>query len=169
MTLISGAQVWPFSDAYLVAYSAEHLAYEFDMFLWLADVCGNPLVRLGAPSSADGTHLGNALIESFVVHLRNVIDFLYLDRPKPTDVVAGHFFDPNVWHGLRPPISSTLEAARVRANKEIAHLTTDRITGSPPEKAWDFKGLAVEIKPSMRLFAERALATRLSPRVAATI
>lgn len=158
----------PFSDAYLVTYSEEHVVYEFDMFLWLAQVCGSG-ARLWAPSPADAARLHNVLIESIVVHLRNVIDFLYLDKPKATDVVAADFFAPGAWEGLRPAISVTLEAARVRANKEVAHLTTDRITGSPPEKAWDFTSLANEIRPLMRLVVQHALAARLSPKVSAVI
>jgi hypothetical protein len=164
----SSSPARPFSDAYLVAYSEEHVVYEFGMFLWLAQVCGSG-AKLGAPSAADGTRLSNVLIESFVVHLRNVIDFLYLDRPKATDVVAADFFDPGAWERLRPAISGTLETARVRANKEMAHLTTDRIAGSPPEKAWDFSSLATEIRLLMRLVARNALAARLSPRVSAVI
>jgi hypothetical protein len=164
----SSSPARPFSDAYLVAYSEEHVVYEFDMFLWLAQVCGSG-AKLGAPSAADAARLSNVLIECFVVHLRNVIDFLYLDRPKATDVVAADFFDPGAWERLRPAISGTLETAQVRANKEMAHLTTDRITGSPPEKAWDFSSLATEIRPLMRLVARNALAARLSPRVSAVI
>jgi len=159
----------PFDDPYLLEYSAEHVKYEFDMFLWLAQVCGNSAVRLGAPSAADGNRLSNVLIESFAVHVRNVIDFLYLGNPKPTDVVAADFFASEEWAKIRPCISPRLSAARVRANKEIAHLTTDRITGSPPEKVWDFAGLATEIRPLMRLVATNALASRLSPNVAAAI
>jgi len=166
---VSSSSPVRFSDSYLLSYSGEHVAYEFDMFLWLAGVCSNPSVRLGAPTPADTLRLSYVLIESFAVHLRNVIDFLYIDRPKHSDVVAADFFDPNVWQGLRPARSSTLDDARVRANKEIAHLTSGRITGSPPEKDWDFAGLADEIRPLMRLVVENALATRLSPKVAAAI
>jgi hypothetical protein len=100
----------PFSDAYLIAYSEEHVFYEFDMFLWVAQVCGRG-AKLAAPTEADTTRLSNVLIEAFVVHLRNVIDFLYLDKPKKTDVVAADFFAPGGWEGLRPPISATLDSA----------------------------------------------------------
>jgi hypothetical protein len=62
-------------------------------------------------------------------------------------------------------MSGALQIARVRADKEIAHLTTDRITGSPLSKGWDFTGLATEIRPLMRLVATHALASRLSPKV----
>lgn len=97
----SSSPARPFSDAYLVAYSKEHVVYEFDMFLWLAQVCGSG-AKLGAPSAADAARLSNVLIESFVVHLRNVIDFLYLDRPKATDVIAADFFDPGAWRDSGP-------------------------------------------------------------------
>jgi hypothetical protein len=152
-----------------LAYSDEHVAYEIDMFFWLAEVCGSPSLRLGAASAADTTRLNNVLIEGFVVHLRNVIDFLYLEKPKPTDVVAADFLPTGVWDSLRPAICSSLEAARTRANKEIAHLTTDRIAGSPPAKAWDFQGLANELRPLLHLLSANAPSSRLSPKVAAAI
>jgi hypothetical protein len=168
MSLSSSSPV-RFSDSYLLSYSGEHVVYEFDMFLWLAGVCSNPSVRLEAPTPADNCRLSYALIESFAVHLRNVINFLFDPPKRPDDVVAADFFDPNVWQGLLPAMSSTIQFARVRANKEIAHLTTVRIPGSPPQKTWDFRALADEIRPLMRLVAENALATRLSPKVAAVI
>jgi hypothetical protein len=158
----------PFSDAYLMAYADEHVVYEFEMFLWLARVCGGE-TRIGAPSASDVARLNNALIESFVVHLRNVIDFIYPESRKPTDVVAEDFFAPGEWTRFRPKRSRTLTAARVRANKEIAHLTTDRFKGNPPEKGWDFASLAAEIRLLIRLFAGNALAVRLSPKVSAVI
>jgi hypothetical protein len=134
----------------------------------LAQVCGFG-AKLAAPNATDAARLSNALIESFVVHLRNVTNFLYLDKPKATDVVAADSFDPGVWTSLRPAISATLKNARVRANKEVAHLTTDRISGSPPRKAWDFGGLGTEMRSLTRLFVKNALASRLASEVAAVI
>ena len=151
----------PYDDAYLQAYSDEHVSYEFDMFLWSARLCASG-AQLQAPSPPDATRLNNVLVEGFVVHLRNVIDFLYLERPQATDVVAADFCATGAW---QPTISETLEAARVRANKEIAHLTTARIAGAPPAKGWDFAGLAAELHPPMRLFVSKALPSRLSPKV----
>jgi len=159
----------PFPDPYLLEYSAEHLKYEFDMFSWLGRVCGNATVQIGAPTAADATRLNNVLIESFAVHIRNVIDFLYIDTPQPTDVVAADFLPAGAWGKIRPPISVTLEAARKRANKEIAHLTTSRIAGGPPEKGWDFSGLTSEVRPLLQLFVANALGTRCSGAVADAI
>ena len=153
----------------MVGYSAEHVKYEFEMFLWLGQVCGNPAVKIAASGKADVICLNNALIEAFAVHVRNVIDFLYLEDPKPTDVVAADFLDPGVWRQICPDISPSLSAARKRANKEIAHLTTDRIAGSPPEKGWDFRALVTELKPLLQFFATKAPPTRCSQSVAAAV
>ncbi len=166
MAVTSTSITRPFSDSYLLSYSAEHVAYEIDMFFWLAR---HSSAALAAPTAADAGRLSNVLIEASVIHLRNIIDFLYLDKPKATDVVATDFFASNVWDSLRPPITPSLDAARIRANKEIAHLTTDRMAGSPPAKAWDFQTFANEIKPLLHLVATRALSSRLSPTVARAI
>ena len=108
------------------------------------------------------------MIEGFAIHLRNVIDFLYT-KPYPTDVVAADFLPVGEWEQIRPAITNSLEVARIRANKEIAHLTTDRIPGTPPEKQWDCSGLVTEIRPILQLFLSKALPVRLGPKVALAI
>ena len=84
----------------------------------------------------------NLKIEGFVLHLQNVIDFLYIS-PKPTDLSASDFCKPGLGYG-RPAMSQTLSEARTRANKEMAHLTTGRQFGTPVTKQWDFSGLLAE-------------------------
>ena len=109
----------------------------------------------------------NAYIESFMGLLRNLIDFLSPSGAKrETDVVAEDFCDPGTW---RPTLSQTLSAARIRVHKELAHLTTDRISGSPMPKQWDFNGLARELRPLLHDFTAKGLPARLSPRVKSAI
>ena len=151
----------PYGDDYLLAYSAEHVWYEFDMFLGLATLLAAPR-DLVAPSAEDARRVSNGLIESFVIHFRNVMDFFYLERPHPTDVVASDFFARGGW---QPTISASLKAAGVRADKEIAHLTTSRISGTPSGKGWDVTGLANELRPVMVQFVTTALPSRLSANV----
>jgi hypothetical protein len=147
----------PFTDTYLFDYSEEHVFYEIDHFFWLAELLGKPNHIINAPSLKDVARLNNILIEGCTIHLRNVIDFLYLAKPFPTDVVAEDFLPIGDWDKIRPAITSSLDAARTRANKEIAHLTTERIAGAPPAKGWDFPGLADELRPLLRLVSARAL------------
>jgi hypothetical protein len=166
MGAVRRSTVRPFCDAYLLEYSGEHVRYEFDMFIWLGAICGNSSVQVGAPTQPDALRLKNVLIEAFAVHLRNVIDFLYIDSPQATDVIAADFLNPGEWSRLRPAMSPHLSRARVRANKEIAHLTTERLAGSPPEKAWDFSAMLSDVAPLLRLFIESALPSRLAPGLA---
>lgn len=65
----------PFACDYLLSYSAEHVTYEFDMFLWSVEVCSRPGTTISASSPENLTRLKNILVESFVIHLRNTIDF----------------------------------------------------------------------------------------------
>lgn len=155
-----------FEDSYLFPYSEEHVAYEVDMFFGMTELLA-PTKMIGAESPADATRLNSAMIESFGIHLRNLIDFLYMDKPQPTDVVAADFCE--TWPTLRPSISTTLKKARLRSNKELAHLTTARLTGTPSEKAWDFPSFASEIRPLLSLFVEHARNSALSPRVGQAI
>jgi len=94
------------------------------------------------------------------------IDFLFPVNPQPTDVTAMHFCHPDVW---QPRLSQSLKDAKQRVNKELAHLTTDRISGSSPRKRWDVAGFAQELRPVLHDFADKALASRLSPQVKAAI
>lgn len=156
----------PFSDAYLLEYSAEHVFYEVDMFFGMTELL-NPKNRIGASSAAEVTRLNCAMIEAFGIHLRNLIDFLYMDSPKPTDVVAKDFCAS--WQTVRPTISQALNDARDRANKELAHLTTKRLAGGSPAKQWAFPTLAGEIKTLLYLFVKHARVSALSPVVAQAI
>ena len=158
----------PFLDAYLLDYSNEHVFYEIDHFFWLAQTLGSESLVVGAPSIQDRQRLNNILIEGFVIHFRNVIDFLYV-KPKSTDVVAEDFFSQNDWQKIRPALSGTLEDARTRANKEVAHLTVDRMTGAPPAKTWKFTQIANEVRPILSLMCSEAIPSRLGQNVVKAI
>ena len=159
----------PFDDGYLLAYSEEHVKYELDMFLWLVELFGDPRATLNASTASQAIRLRNALVESCAIHLRNILYFLYADKPQSTDIVAADYLPPSSLNAIRRSESDRLKAARRRANKEVSHLTTDRMAGSPPEKTWDFVALGAELLPVLRLFAAEAETSRLSPTVAACL
>ncbi len=158
----------PFSDEYLLRYSAEHVFYEIDHFFWLANLLAKQSV-ISTPSIEDDIRTRNIFIEGFGLHLRNIIDFLFLAKPRPTDVVAADFLPERMWETLKPAVSASLSVARDQANREMAHLSTIRILGNPPAKEWDFQGLANELRPTLRLMTEKALSSRLAPEVTAAI
>jgi hypothetical protein len=146
------------SPEFLRSYCDEHLWYEVSMFFHT----GRSL-PFGAMSPAVEWNI-NAVLESFVIHLRNLLDFFYpVGKPRKTDVVAAEYFEGNDLTPDFPTESPLLLAAKLRAHKHVSHLTTERIAGSAPEKAWHPEPLMVEMALLLRLFTERALAEKLSP------
>lgn len=117
---------------------SKHLYYEFSMFIGLT----NEMIK-GYPPGL----MNNALLESFTVHVRNLIDFLYpKENSGNDDVIAEHFFEnPNDWLEIRPEITPLLIEAKKRTNKELAHLTYTRLKISPEQKVWAFRDIAIDM------------------------
>jgi hypothetical protein len=140
------------SDQQLLDYSGEHLLHELSM-LWELAEC--------LPQKKANTET-SALVESYGIHLRNLIDFFYR-KGKRDDVTARDFLDPTITWAPKEPISLT--KAHQRANKELSHLTQARKSGSLPEKAWDTRGLLKEIAAVAKDFADKASQKKLHPKV----
>lgn len=130
------------SSAELLKYADEHILYEIDML---------NATTIFNPSSIQV--LINMRVESFGIHLRNLIDFFYNNIPQPDDMVAAHFFSDETIKAMPLPIiSESLKKAKVRVNKELSHLTTERIYGYSSEKEWDFFGLTRDINALLKNF-----------------
>ena len=100
--------------------ASNHLYYE----IWMLNSLAN-----GLASGIGGQGpLQNALLESFAIHVRALIDFLYSEKAKNDAVIAEDYFNsPEIWIRIRPGNSDILRKARIRAHKEIAHLTYERL------------------------------------------
>jgi hypothetical protein len=67
------------------------------------------------------------MLEPFLLHARNIREFLYQDSALKDDVLAVHFFDkPNDWTARRPAIGEYLKSLRERLNKALAHVSYTR-------------------------------------------
>jgi hypothetical protein len=135
----------------LLKYFDAHVKYEIQMLQFTSKL---PLL--------DGddaqTLYCNMVFESFCIHLRNLLNFFYPPNSrKPSDVYAEYYFEKdNWWKENVVPISDSLEKARFRVNKEVGHLTTERIASMIPEKEWDRSQLMGEIVPIVTLFWKNA-------------
>jgi hypothetical protein len=145
----------PFTDAEALAWSGEHLLYEFTMLYDTRSLGG---------SSAPGGYLKNAVIESFAIHLRNWIDFFFPANPRPDDVTFRDFLPTDSAWVPTVAMSWSLQDARERANKEIAHMTAQRYAGADPRKWWD-PMWAREVADLMLDFAKHASPARVAPEV----
>jgi len=127
--------------------SSNHLFYE----VWMLTSLANGIAS-GIPGQGP---IANALLESFIIHIRAVIDFLYADRPQANDVIAEDFFNtPEQWTKIRPMLSSLLSQAKRRAGKEVAHLTYARLDVTPATKPWPFVQIADEITSVVNIFLQ---------------
>jgi hypothetical protein len=146
-------------DDKLVRYSKEHLYYEIEMFFGV----GIELSRIHFPP---GDKLAivhrNALLESFVVHLRNLLLFLYPHDPGKEDVVSNDYFldTVNDWKRARPKETRALVEARNRAHREVAHLTSFRRERGTPQ-GWPVAELMGALKPILKIFVDNASDKRL--------
>jgi hypothetical protein len=140
-------------DAWLIKYSSEHLLHELKMFRSLA----------GSIKSQTDAYLHDAMVESFLLHLRNLIMFFCFPESDVDDVVAADFVDnPTGWPAAE---STVLKDARMRANKELTHLTSSRRNKGDPDKEWDVATLGNEINLLAKRFAADASPNKLSPNV----
>ncbi|MGA9623109.1 MAG: hypothetical protein WBL65_21240 [Bryobacteraceae bacterium] len=125
----------------LAAYANEHLRYEAWMFVE---------AHQHLPVTRPGSFEMNAMVESCLFHFRNLLDFFYPRVLRVDDVIAADYVPD--WDSKRPALSSVLETARKRVDKELAHLTTQRISGAPPQKMWDFGTVSLELQPVIETF-----------------
>lgn len=145
---------------------AKEVYYEWDMLCWtfeaLCREIGEQVVGdVGHPFLAVryffGTSLeereGSALLEPFLLHTRNLREFLYTDRSKyKDDVLAVHFFDdPNDWKRERPPMGEYLESIRERLNKALAHISYARLDYRK-EKQWNVKQIKADLNMPWEAF-----------------
>jgi len=125
--------------------ASEHLCYE----IWMLQAVARELLsgRVGQRV------LNNALIESFAIHTRNLLDFLYSGNPWEDDVIAEDFFPPaEDWAKERPEKSELLGKIHGRVGKEVAHLTYGRLYVTREAKKWDFRTIADDINKTFERF-----------------
>jgi hypothetical protein len=115
----------------------------------------------------------NMAVESFAIHCRAMIQVLFghlewIERPgklqerfpppRPTDVFA-HDYYPG-WRYDCPTPTETLGESKWRADKHVAHVTTDRRgvnqEGTGIESVWDMRAAVNELAAAMALFVANA-------------
>lgn len=96
----------------------------------------------------------NLLIESFVLHARVLIDFFYSERKYKDDVIAQDLLPSTIlWADFRPVLSTTLKEAKKKADKQLAHLSLDRINLKNNNKhGWRFQEINQEIEDIIQCF-----------------
>ncbi len=91
--------------------------------------------------------VSNALLESFLVHARNLKDFLEKTK-QDDDIVCSDFLDNNGLHINK--ISVNLQSdIKNKINKYLSHLTETRMHTKP---AWKLDEIKKEVNKSLEVF-----------------
>lgn len=139
----------------------EHIRYERNMLDHAARSVEDtfPLINI----SEDYKALYFSSLESFLIHARNLRDFLYKterENAKPSDVLARDFFsDPAEWHRMRP-ISNNLNhianGLNLRVGRYVVHLSYDRIKPTPDLSSWDIGSIFKEVDLALGVWKQLA-------------
>ncbi len=141
-------------DDELYLYGGAHVRYEIEM-------CARAAHLLLA-FTPERNSLTNALLESYALHLRNLIEFIYWTPKPPDDVNAVHYVrDKDAWLAARGEASDFLKGVKLRADKQIAHLTKKRSNGTRSQRS--------ALLPGLRLFLGHGRPELLHANVAAAI
>jgi hypothetical protein len=131
-------------------FADEHLLYEAGMLYEIT-------IKLMNRHHEDDPVVENALLESFGVHARNLIDFLWLGKPmKATDAIAADYTVD--WRA--PTMSEQLSRVKDRVGKEMVHLSYNRL--DVDGKGWQVLGIGPEITAAFGAFAASVPADRVS-------
>jgi hypothetical protein len=148
-------------------YANDHLIYEIGMVAGLVSRFERfaSLLPTLDPATATATEreildlVGrNADIESFAIHARVLIDFLYGTATRGTCFARDFFPELSGWGMVQPEKARVLRDIRERTGTEVAHLSYNRADPSPP---WDYKAIWEALKTALRAFVEHADETRL--------
>jgi hypothetical protein len=129
-------------------FAEEHLLHEAGMLHAVT-------VKLLNRHHRDDPVVENALLESYTIHLRNLIDFLFVKEPRvATDAVAADYFDDSDWELVELEQSEHLRRVKGRVGQEIVHLSYNRLAIPEDEKGWQVIGIGGEILSGFVAFAE---------------
>jgi hypothetical protein len=132
----------------LAEMARRHLAYEIKMVRETANALrGNGI----GPRS-----FRNAMLETFLIHYRNLLDFFYADKKRSLahDVrAADYVIDAKRWRDRRPHMDKEATSNRERVNALLAHLTYRRLRYE--ERNWSDRRMLRQIEELLAAFAEQ--------------
>lgn len=127
------------SDDDLKDYAEKHLQDEVEMLTWSVGI----LAFLAKKKNVSPLPwaLSNGVLNTFAIHARNLIEFLYSrlkGKDFTTDIIIQDYVDERDISLHLITISPLLEEALIKANKQVAHLSMERIDYERLGKRWKF-------------------------------
>lgn len=161
-------------DAELIELSGR-LLHDVQVFFHVSRALVRTAVGFDKPPTWE---VETALVESFALHTRALVDFFYANKPSKRDqdnAYAIDFFDPPaVWPSLRPDQGRWLSAIRLRALKDVnpnvdrfgehvGHLTYADRPVSDYARGWPTVQVTRAIGAAVRVFGEHVDSAKVEP------
>ena len=139
--------------------ASHHLLYEWWMLRETATWLASNVSRTPAEQNAE--------LESFCLHVRNLLDFFYPElrgrQARWGDVVAQDFLPAGDWQTGKPPVAEALAKVGIRVDKQLAHLTYARLRATEAHSQWDFLQITAALSEVVQVFVHLAEPSLLSP------
>ena len=143
------------SKKILIEFSGEHLYYEIDMLYNVS--------RLLTGQKHE-VYYFDALLESFVIHASNVLDFFYKPQVKADDALAIHYINNTKdWYKKLPLHNKYFQKFHTKRNKHVMHLSYKRLDVKPEQKSWRVTKITKEIKKIVDNFLDAASPALIHP------
>ena len=134
-----------------------HLLYEINMFLRTSKILMEPNGTVDAYFSGEVLH--NSVLESYLVHLRNLKDFLW-EAPSRDDIAAGRFCyttcDRQASKVTDKLANFSIGKIDRRINKQISHLTSARKLKTQNQTTWDIENITCDMAGFLKTFIASA-------------
>lgn len=145
-------------DKQLIEFSGEHLYYEIKMLFEAANLL--------TAMPASNQYVFCALLESFVLHTYNMLDFFYKPQIKPDDAKAYHYIkDFDGWKKALPAYESYFRLFNRRRNREVTHLSYKRMEVTGDTKSWHVQETTQKMKTIVGIFMKFADGKLLHPKL----
>lgn len=154
----------PIRSTRVLCMASKHVAYEIErLYGALYDLDALLRARYGGADTSLWTH--DALIESWTIHVRNMMHFLRAAKPQPDDVLARDFFTGAEWQKLLPrrPRDDAEKHIDRRINKDIVHLTYARTKVTPQTKSWQVGAITTKVGAELQIFLNHVPMDRVEP------
>jgi hypothetical protein len=123
------------------------------------------VARILATGAFGDGPVSDALLESFSIHARALLQFFFPINPKADDVLAEDYFaGTEEWERLRGPQPHALEQVNRRVGKEVAHLTYARLGISEEAKQWRILEITEALTDVAKRFRASVKTELLSPQ-----
>ena len=94
--------------------------------------------------------VANAILESFLIHARNLTEFLWFPNKRKDDIRACDYFPAKIWERTRSELTDDVNTVQNEIAKHIAHLTKKRF--SDAYAGWDTGIIEGSIKECFDVF-----------------